>query len=102
MVRHLLRQVIRHNHWADWIAASKAWNEAGVKAGLPAYRLYSSDWGSFTEGFVEADYQDSGDIERRIKAAMDNPEFDEALGVLVSQLVDSEAHDYVLSEVKLV
>jgi len=100
MVRHLLRQVVRHDHWADWIAASKAWNEAGIKAGLPAYRLYSSDCGTFNEAFAEADYEDCGDIQRRIKAAIDNPEF--ALGGLVSQLVDSEARDYVLSEVKLV
>jgi len=102
MVRHLLRQVVRHDHWADWIAASKAWNEAGIKAGLPAYRLYSSDCGTFNEAFAEAEYEDSGDIERRNKATVGNPEYEKALGVLVSHLVDGEARDYVLSEVKLV
>ena len=102
MVRHLLRQVVKHGHWQDFIAASKAENEAGIKAGLPAYRVYMSNWGTFNEAFAEAEYEDSGDIERRTKAAMDNPEFNEALGVLVSHLVDGEAHDYVLSEVKLV
>ncbi|MGA2513924.1 MAG: hypothetical protein ABSG37_09940 [Candidatus Limnocylindrales bacterium] len=102
MVRHLLRQVVRHGHWADFIVAYKAWNEAGVKVGLPAYRLYSSEWGTFNEAFAEAEYQDSGDIERRYKAAMDDPAFNEALGVLVGHLVDAQARDYVLSEVKLI
>jgi hypothetical protein len=102
MVRHLVREVVKFNHWEDFIAASKAENEAGIKARLPAYRLYSSGWGTANEAFAEAEYEDSGDIERRTKAAMDDPEYDKALGVLVSHLVDGEVRDYVLSEVKLV
>ncbi len=102
MVRHLLREAVKHGHWEDFIAASKAWNEAGIKAGLPAYRVYMSNWGTFNEAFAEAEYEDSADIERRNKATLDNPEYNKALGVLVSHLVDGEARDYVLSEVKLV
>ncbi|MGD0862709.1 MAG: hypothetical protein ABSA21_08090 [Candidatus Limnocylindrales bacterium] len=102
MVRHLLRQVVKYGHWDDWIAAWKAVNEAGIKAGLPAYRVSMSNWGTFNEAFAEAEYEDSGDIERRNKATVGNPEYEKALGVLVSHLVDGEARDYVLSEVKLV
>jgi hypothetical protein len=98
----MVRQVVKFGHWADFIVAAKAENEAGIKAGLPAYRLYSSGWGTGNEAFAEAEYEDSGDIERRNKAAMDNPEYDKALGVLVSHLVDGEVRDYVLSEEKLV
>ena len=98
MVRHMVRQVVRHGHFKDFLAASKAWNEAAVKVGLPAYRVYQSNWGTFNEVFSEAEYQDSGDIERRFDAASDNKEFSEALRHLVSHLADGEAHDYVLRE----
>jgi hypothetical protein len=98
VVRHMVRQVVRHGHYKDFLAASKAWNEAAVKVGLPAYRVYQSNWGTFNEVFSEAEYQDSGDIERRFDAVAENEEFSEALRNLVSHLADGEAHDYVLRE----
>jgi hypothetical protein len=98
VVRHTVRQVVRHGHYKDFLAASKAWNEAAVKVGLPAYRVYQSNWGTFNEVFSEAEYQDSGDIERRFDAVAENEEFSEALRNLVSHLADGEAHDYVLRE----
>jgi hypothetical protein len=94
----MVRQVVRHGHYKDFLAASKAWNEAAVKVGLPAYRVYESNWGTFNEVFSEAEYQDSGDIERRFDAVAENEEFSEALRNLVSHLADGEAHDYVLRE----
>jgi hypothetical protein len=94
----MVRQVVRHGHYKDFLAASKAWNEAAVKVGLPAYRVYQSNWGTFNEVFSEAEYQDSGDIERRFDAVAENEEFSEALRNLVSHLADGEAHDYVLRE----
>ena len=80
MVRHMVRQVVKHGHYKDFLAASKAWNDAAVKVGLPAYRLYQSNWGTFNEVFSEAEYEDSGDIERRIDAANapNNTELNEA------------------------
>jgi hypothetical protein len=98
VVRHMVRQVVRHGHYKDFLAASKAWNEAAVKVGLPAYRVYQSNWGTFNEVFSEAEYEDSADIERRFDAVAENEEFSEALRNLVSHLADGEAHDYVLRE----
>jgi hypothetical protein len=100
VVRHMVRQVVKHGHYKDFLAASKAWNDAAVKVGLPAYRVHASNWGTFNEVFSEAEYEDSGDIERRFEAANApaNTEFIEALGKLVSHLADGEAHDYVLRE----
>jgi len=94
----MVRQVVRHGHYKDFLAASKAWNDAAVKVGLPAYRVYQSNWGTFNEVFAEAEYQDSGDIERRFDAVRDNKEFSEALRNLMSHIADGEAHDYVLRE----
>jgi hypothetical protein len=102
MVRHLVREVVKHGHWKEFIAASKAWNEAATKAGLPAYRIYASNWGTFNEAFAEAEYESSGDIEARFAAAQHGfPDLNEAYGALLSHLVDGEAHDYVLSEESL-
>ena len=100
MVRHMVRQVVRHGHYKDYLAAAKAWNEAGVKLGLPAYRVYASNWGTFNEVFSEAEYEDSGDIERRFDAATaaNNAAFNDAAKNLFSHLAEGEAHDYVLRE----
>jgi hypothetical protein len=101
VVRHMVRQVVKHGHYKDFLAALKAWNDAAVKLGLPAYRVYQSNWGTFNEVFSEAEYEDSGDIERRLDAAADNKELSEALRNMVMHLADGEAHDYVLREVTL-
>ena len=103
MVRHMVRQVVKHGHYKDFLAAQKALNDAAVKVGLPAYRVYQSNWGTLNEVFSEAEYEDSGDIERRIDAANapNNTELNEAFRNLVSHLADGEAHDYVLREVTL-
>lgn len=98
MVRHMVRQVVRHGHYKDYLAAAKAWNEAAVKVGLPAYRVHQSNWGTLNEVFSEAEYQDSGDIERRFEAAADNKELDEAFKNLIGHIAEGEAHDYVLKE----
>lgn len=102
MVRHLVREVVKHGHWNEFIAASKAWNEAATKAGLPAYRIYASNWGTFNEAFAEAEYENSADIEARFGAVQEGfPDFDAAHRALLSHLVDGQAHDYVLSEADL-
>ena len=102
MVRHVVREVVKHGHWDEFIAASKAWNEAATKVGLPAYKIYSSGWGTLNEAFAEAEYENSGDIEARFNAVQKGfPEFDAAHKALMSHLVDGQAHDYVLSEENL-
>jgi len=101
VVRHVVRSVVKYGHWKEYLAATKAWNDAGVKAGLPSYRLYASDWGTFNETFCEAEYEDSGDIERRMNAAQKDPGYDKAQYEIVSHLAEGESRDTVLSEVKL-
>jgi hypothetical protein len=100
MVRHLVRQVVKFGHYKDFLAATKAFNDAAVKVGVPAYRVYQSNWGTLNEVFSEAEFEDSADIERRLEAATaaHNPEYDDAFRALVSHLADGEARDYVLSE----
>ena len=101
MVRHLIRDVVRYGHWDAYVAAFKAWNEAGVKLGLPAYRLFMSDWGTINEVFLEADFASSGDIEARFKAAWEDEMYKAASRAVAEHLAEGSSRDYVLSPVDL-
>ncbi len=98
MVRHVIRQVVKTGHYKDFMSACKARNDAGLKVGIPAYRVYASTWGTFNEVFTEAEYESSGDLESRFAAAEDDPDFGEALLGVVSLLVDGETRDNLLTE----
>jgi hypothetical protein len=101
MVRHVIRDIVKYGHWDAYIAAGKAWNEAGGKVGLPAYRLFSSDWGTLNEVFWEADFASSADIEARYKAAMKDETFKAASRAVAEHLTEGHSRDYVLSPVDL-
>jgi hypothetical protein len=95
----MVRAVVKSGHWDEFVAASKAWDEAATRVGLPVYRTYSSTWGTFNETFSEAEYESSTDIEARFAAADKDPAYDAALKAWLSHVVDGESRDYVLSEV---
>lgn len=100
MVRHMVRSVVKFGHWADWITAFRAANEAAVRLGLPPYRLYvKTSMGIRNEVFTEAEYEDAADMGRRTEAAMDaDAAYAAALDLMASHLVDGEIRDYLLSE----
>jgi hypothetical protein len=97
MVRHLVRVVVKFGHWAEFVAADKAWQEAATRVGLPAYRTYNSNWGTFNEAFSEAEYESSADIEARFDAAQKDSDYRAAMKAFGSHLADGESRDYVLS-----
>jgi hypothetical protein len=103
MVRFLVRDVVKYGHWKDYKAACKAWNEAAVKVGLPAFRYYESNWGTMGEVFLEAEFEDSGDIERRFAAAeaAQNPEYEAAALAVASHISEGQSFSYVLSDLDL-
>jgi len=97
----MFRCVVKFGHYADFIEAVKAENQAAVRLGMPVYRLYEQHdpVGIRNEVFGEADYEDA--VWRNHGALEKDPEFAEALSRGVSHLVDGELHDYTLSEVPL-
>ena len=99
MVRHMGRDIVKFGHWDAYVAAGKAWQEAATRVGLPAYRLYESNWGTLGETFWEAEYESSADIEARFAAALKDPEYKAVTNAYSSHVVDGESRDYVLSEV---
>ncbi len=98
MIRHLIRQVVKFGHVEDFVKASKALNEAGAALGMPAYRVYHSNWGTFNEVFSEAEYESSAELDRLMSSFGKDPVVSKAFGKLISHLVDGEAHDYLLQE----
>ncbi|MEO8461889.1 MAG: hypothetical protein ABI555_01640 [Chloroflexota bacterium] len=98
MVRHMVRLVIKSGQWDAFLAAHTAWNEVAVTLGLPAYKVYSSDWGTFSEAFSEGEYQSSGDIEARFNAVQKDAKYRAAMTALSQHFVDGQSRDYVLSE----
>ncbi|MGD0122543.1 MAG: hypothetical protein ABSC46_08290 [Candidatus Limnocylindrales bacterium] len=101
MVRHVARCVVKFGHYKDWIAAVKAENEAGVRFGMPVYRVYSANVGITNEVFCEAEYESSAEFERLSKVLDEDPEWSKLIGIELSHLVDGSLHHYLLSEVSL-
>ena len=101
MVRHVIRQVVKTGHYKDFMNASKVRNDAGLKFGIPAYRVYASTWGTFNEVFTEAEYESSAGLEALLTAAEDDADFREAFAGVVSLLVDGETRDNLLTEQSL-
>lgn len=103
MVRFMVREVVRFGHYKAYKAACKAWNDAAVKLGLPAFRYFTSSWGTANEVFLEAEYEDSSDIERRFAAAhaANDPAFDAAELAIGSHCVEGQSYSYVLTSMPL-
>jgi hypothetical protein len=84
-------------------SASKAWNDAAVRSGLPAFRYFSSGCGTGSDVFLEAEYEDSADIERRFAAARaaNDPDLQAAELAIGSHKVGGQAYSYVLTDMPL-
>jgi len=100
MARHVIQQVVKYGHWKHFTTAHDALNRAGGAVGLPAYRLFASQWGAMNEAFTEAEYEDAASIERITGAAMQDPATLSAFREMTSHLVEGSARDYVLVEEK--
>ncbi|MEO8463605.1 MAG: hypothetical protein ABI555_10350 [Chloroflexota bacterium] len=103
MVRFMVREVVKDGHYHDYKAACKAWNDAAVKLGLPAFRYFSSGFGTGNEVFLEAEYEDSGDIERRfaLAHAANDPDYEAAEAAIGSHRAAGLSYSYVLSDMPL-
>lgn len=101
MVRYVVRAVVKNGHRRAFLTAFDTWKRAAVEAGLPAYRLYESTWGTYGEFFAAAEFEESADIDRRIGAALQVPEYEAAHEGVLAHLVEGTMRDYVLSEVTM-
>ena len=102
MARHMVREVVRFGHWDAYVAASRQWNQEGIRVGLPVYRMYTPVWGRVNEAYVEAEFESAADVAARYKVAGDDAGFMAALRALEEHLTDGATREYVLSEESLI
>ena len=97
-MRHMIRHVVRLGHYQAFLDAMVAWNAEATRLGLPAYRIWESQFGVVQEVFTEAEYDS---IERQTAlfgAAHVDPAFALANETLSTHLVDGSLVDYMLDE----
>jgi hypothetical protein len=95
-VRHMIRQLVKLGHYEAFMASMAAWNVAAGQVGLPAYRIWDSQFGAAQEVFTEADYDS---VEAHLAAfdgAHGDAEFAAANREVSTHLVDGSVIDYVL------
>ncbi len=102
MVRHMVRHVVKHGEYRQFLAAIKAFNETAPLVGLPPYRVFQSLFGTINEVWTEADFETvQANVDAFATARGKHEAFDRAFLDMLSHLVDGEQRDYILEEAKL-
>lgn len=95
-MRHMIRQLVKLGHYESFMASMAAWNVAAREAGLPAYRIWDSQFGAAQEVFTEADFESVEAHLAAFEGAHGNAEFAAANREVSAHLVDGSVVDYVL------
>lgn len=94
----MIRHIVKLGHYEAFMAGMNAWNDAAVKVGLPAYRIWESQFGTVQEVFTEAEFESIDAHVAALEAAHTDAAFAAANQELSTHLVDGSLHDYVLFE----
>ena len=97
-MRHMIRHIVKLGHYEAFMAGMRAWNDAARKVGLPAYRIWESQFGTVQEVFTEAEFDSIDAHLAALEAAHTDAAFAAANQELSTHLVDGSLHDYVLFE----
>jgi hypothetical protein len=97
-LRHMIRHIVKLGHYEEFMTAMAAWNREARRVGLPAYRIWESQFGTVQEVFTEADFESIEAHLAALERAHTDPAFAAANQELSTHLVDGSLHDYVLFE----
>ena len=97
-MRHMIRHIVKLGHYQQFLDGMAAWNREAQRVGLPAYRIWESQFGTVQEVFTEADFESIDAHLAALEAAHGDPAFAAANEELSTHLVDGSLHDYVLFE----
>jgi hypothetical protein len=97
-LRHMIRHIVKLGHYQEFMTAMTAWNNAARRMGLPAYRIWESQFGTVQEVFTEAEFESIDAHLAALEVAHTDPAFAAANEELSKHLVDGSLHDYVLFE----
>jgi hypothetical protein len=95
-VRHMIRHLVKLGHYQAFLDSMVAWNAVAVRNGLPAYRIWESQFGAVQEDFTEADFESIEAHLSALGAAQSDPAFASINDELAGHLVDGSLIDYVL------
>jgi len=97
-LRHMIRHIVKLGHYQQFMAAMGAWNDEATRLGLPAYRIWESQFGVVQEVFTEAEFDSLDAHTATFEAAHGDPAFAAANDEVSAHLVDGSLYDYVLEE----
>ena len=97
-MRHMIRHIVKLGHYQQFMAAMAAWNVEANRLGLPAYRIWESQFGVVQEVFTEAEFEDLGAHQTTFEAAHGDAAFAAANDEVSAHLVDGSLYDYILEE----
>jgi hypothetical protein len=97
-LRHMIRHIVKLGHYQQFMTAMTAWNVEARRLGLPAYRVWDSQFGVVQEVFTEAEFESLDAHLASFAAAHGNAAFAAANDEVSAHLVDGSLHDYVLEE----
>lgn len=98
-MRHMIRHLVKLGHYEAFMTSMAAWNVAAKRVGLPAYRIWDSQFGNAQEIFTEADYDSVESHLAAFQGAHGDAEFAAANREVSAHLVDGTVIDYVLFDV---
>jgi hypothetical protein len=94
----MIRHVVKLGQYQAFMDGMAAWNREAVRVGLPAYRIWESQFGTVQEVFTEAEFESIDAHLAALEAAHGDAAFAAANEELSTHLVDGSLHDYVLFE----
>ena len=97
-MRHMIRHIVKLGHYQQFMTAMTAWNAEARRLGLPAYRVWDSQFGVVQEVFTEAEFESLDAHLATFAAAHGDAAFAAANDEVSAHLVDGSLHDYVLEE----
>ena len=98
MVRHLIKHVVKLGHRRDFLAAAKALNAESARLGLPRYRFWSAQFGTFNVIYGEGDYASANDHLALLDAANADATWAKVFREFTSHLVDGLSEDTLVVE----
>lgn len=97
-MRHLIRHIVKLGHYQAFLDSMVDWNAEAQRLGLPAYRIWESQFGVVQEVFTEGEFDSIEAQSMAFEAAHADPRFAAANERLSTHLVDGSLVDYVLYE----
>jgi len=97
-VRHMIRHVIKLGHYGDFMQDMAAWNVEAQRLGLPAYRVWESQFGAVQEVFTTADFESIDAHYAAFEGAHSDEAFAAIQAALSRHFVDGTLHDWWLVE----